>query len=153
MWYTAAKHEGCVTSIVVTKLLKEKQTLKKSCIIFFLSASCTWPSVNLFTVSLIYLWCQDMTHVVFWDACYFSYHTHDYVVIFVTTIIFKSRSKLFSLCALVLYNSRELLEWNGYEIKDDVLIHPRVDIDNISIDTDTDNDWTEDVHDVKRFIT
>ncbi|CAG9575548.1 unnamed protein product [Danaus chrysippus] len=42
---------------------------------------------------------------------------------------------------------KELLEWNGYEIKDDVLVHPRLDIDNISIDTDTDNDWTEDVHD------
>nr|XP_032524665.1 uncharacterized protein LOC116775511 [Danaus plexippus plexippus] len=48
---------------------------------------------------------------------------------------------------------KELLEWNGYEIKDDVLIHPRLDIDNISIDTDTDNDWTEDVHDLNTTDT
>lgn len=47
---------------------------------------------------------------------------------------------------------RELLEWNGYEVVDDMVIYSRLAIDNVTIDSQID-DWQENesVSDVKKF--
>nr|H9JDT2.1 RecName: Full=Small RNA 2'-O-methyltransferase; AltName: Full=HEN1 methyltransferase homolog 1; Short=BmHen1 [Bombyx mori] len=49
-------------------------------------------------------------------------------------------------------NVRELLEWNGYEVVDDMVIYSRLAIDNVTIDSQID-DWQENesVSDVKKF--
>lgn len=40
------------------------------------------------------------------------------------------------------YISRDLLEWNGYEVVDDVVIHSRLVVDSASLTTH-DEDWQD----------